>query len=259
MARTRICILGESPLVEEYASLCMNKGFEVCLRINPQGAKETQPKIPRGARKVVRPPKNVNLALELTNIGTEAKRKNLVELDALLAPRIPIISSSVTVTVSEQSAWVRRPQRLLGIGAVPSLLEGGLMEFAPSPVTEESILKGADQFAANLGKETAHVYDSVGLVLPRMLCMLVNEAYFALTEDVSLPVEIDTAMKVGTSWPFGPVEWGERIGLSQVVAVMGALYHTLGEDRYRTAPLLRKAAALVGHDVRLPFGNGTSK
>jgi hypothetical protein len=82
MARTRICILGESPLVEEYASLCMNKGFEVCLRINPQGAKETQPKIPRGARKVVRPPKNVNLALELTNIGTEAKRKNLVLLRA---------------------------------------------------------------------------------------------------------------------------------------------------------------------------------
>jgi len=259
MARTRVCILGESPLVEEYASLCLNKGFEVLLRMDPQGAKGGQARIPRGARKVARPPRNVALALELTNISMESKRKNLVELDAVLAPRTPIISSSVTVTVSEQSAWLRHPERVVGIGALPSLLEGGLMEFASSPLTEESILKGADQFAKDLGKEAAHVQDSVGLVLPRTLCTLVNEAYFALTENLALPDEIDTAMKIGTNWPFGPVEWAGRIGVTQVFAVMMALHRTLGDDRYRTAPMLRKAAALAGFDVRIPAGNAPSK
>ncbi|RPH36722.1 3-hydroxybutyryl-CoA dehydrogenase [bacterium] len=259
MARTRVCILGESPLVEEYASLCLNKGFDVCLRLNAEGAREPHPKLPRGARKVSRPPKNVNLALELTNISAESKQRNLVELDAILTPRTPVLSSSVTLTVSEQSAWLRHPQRLVGIGALPSLLEGGLIEFAYSPATDESVLKGADQFARDLGKEPAHVQDSVGLVLPRILCMLVNEAYFALTESVALPDDIDTAMKLGTNYPFGPVEWAERIGLRQVYAVVSALHRTLGEDRYRAAPMLQKAAALSGFDVRIPSRNGLSK
>ncbi len=259
MARTRVCILGESPLVEEYASLCLNKGFDVCLRFNADGAKGTHIKVPRGARKVARPPKNVNLALELTNIGAEAKHRNMAELDAILTPRTPIISSSVTSTVSEQAAMLHHPQRLVGIGALPSLLEGGLMEFAFSSVTDESALKAADQFARDLGKESAHVQDSVGLVLPRILCMLVNEAYFALTENVALPDDIDTAMKLGTNYPFGPVEWADRIGVCQVLAVMMALHRTLGEDRYRAAPLLQKAAALAGLDVRVPSRNGLSK
>ena len=259
MARMRVCILGESPLLEEYASLCLNKGFDVCLRFNAEGSKESHPKVPRGARKVSHPPKNVKLALELTNISAESKHRNLVELDAVLAPRLPIISSSVTATVSEQSALLRHPQRLVGIGALPSLLEGGLIEFAYSPVTDEAALKGAEQFAKDLGKESSRIQDSVGLVLPRILCMLVNEAYFALTENVALPDDIDTAMKLGTNYLFGPVEWAERIGVRQVSAVMMALHRTLGEDRYRAAPMLQKAASLAGFDIRTPARNGLAK
>lgn len=259
MARTRVCILGESPLVEEYASLCLNKGFDVSLRHNADTDKGAHIKVPRGARKVTRPLKNVNLALELTNIGLEAKQRNLSDLDAVLTPRTPIVSSAVTATVSEQAALLHHPQRLVGIGALPSLLEGGLIEFAVSPVTDEATLKSADEFARALGKESAHVQDSVGLVLPRILCMLVNEAYFALTENVALPDDIDTAMKLGTNYPFGPVEWADRIGLRQVLAAMMALHRTLGEDRYRPAPMLQKAAALAGFLARIPARSGMSK
>src|SRR5512146_2169891 len=120
MARTRVCILGESPLVDEYASLCLNKGFEVSVRFNAANEKDSHVKVPRGARKVARPPKNTNFALELTNVVSETKQRNLVELDGILTPRTPIISSSVTISVSEQAALLRHPQRLVGIGALPS-------------------------------------------------------------------------------------------------------------------------------------------
>jgi 3-hydroxybutyryl-CoA dehydrogenase len=245
--------------VEEYASLCLNKGFEVSVRFNAEDGKETPVKPPRGARKVTRPVKSVDLALELTNLHAGAKQKNLLELDQALAPRTPIISSSVTLTVCEQAALVRHPERLVGIGALPSLLEGALLELAASPLTSEAALKAADQFAKDLGKEQAHVQDCVGLVLPRILCSLANEAYFALTENVALQADIDTAMKLGTNYPFGPVEWAERIGVRQVHAVMAALHRTLGDDRYRAAPLLQRAAALAVHGVREPARNGSAK
>ena len=238
-ARNHICILGESPLVEEYASLCLNTGFDVQVRINSDSSTT---KLPKGARSISKVNKSFQVGLELTNISLDVKRKNLVELDKTLHSKAPILSSAVTVSVTEQSRWVKHPARLLGISALPSLLEKRLVELgAPSP-TSEPALSAAQTFLKSLGKEVALVQDCVGMVLPRILCMLVNEAYFAMREGVATGRDIDSAMKLGTNYPYGPVEWGDRIGIGQVQAVVEALYRHYGEDRYRVAPMLRQAA-----------------
>jgi 3-hydroxybutyryl-CoA dehydrogenase len=233
-----IFILGESPLVEEYSVLCLNKKQSVTMQLNTGGTA----KLPKGAKKAATPPKSVTLALELTNTSAEAKKKNLTLLDRLLGPGIPILSSSVTITVAEQSTWIKHPQRLIGIGALPSLLEGSLIEFAPARTTNENIITMARNFAKMLSKESAIVRDSIGLVMPRILCMLANEAYFAMMEGVADGNDIDTAMKLGTNYPSGPVEFARKIGVRHVHAVLSALYSHFGEDRYRIAPLLHQAA-----------------
>jgi 3-hydroxybutyryl-CoA dehydrogenase len=87
------------------------------------------------------------------------------------------------------------------------------------------------------------VQDSVGLVMPRILCALANEACFAIMEGVAEANDIDTAMKLGTNYPSGPVVWAGRIGWSQVLAVLKGLHGYFGEDRYRPAPLLQRMAA----------------
>ena len=74
--------------------------------------------------------------------------------------------------------------------------------------------------------------------------MLINEAAFALMEQIASPEDIDVAMKLGTNYPFGPIEWGKQIGFKNVIAVIEALHEDLQEDRYRTAPLLKQLALL---------------
>ena len=234
-AKPPILLVGESPLVEEYASLCHNKGFAVSVRPNPEFARVA---IPAGIRRVSKPARTFKLAVELTNIDHETKTRNLVELDKALGPTATIISSSVTVSVSEQSAWITKPGRLVGIGAFPSLLQNGLVEFSASGLTEHSSRKVAEEFCGSIGKEFAFVADSIGMVLPRILSMLANEAFFALSEKVATGTDIDTAMKLGTNYPLGPVDWAERIGIRQVHAVVQALYRSFNEDRYRPSPLL---------------------
>jgi 3-hydroxybutyryl-CoA dehydrogenase len=66
--------------------------------------------------------------------------------------------------------------------------------------------------------------------------MIINEAYLALGEGVSTPEEIDTAMKLGTNYPFGPIEWGSHIGLQNVVTLLHKL--SVVQPRYTPADLL---------------------
>jgi 3-hydroxybutyryl-CoA dehydrogenase len=73
-----------------------------------------------------------------------------------------------------------------------------------------------------------------------VLALLVNEAAFALSEGVARARDIDLAMKKGTNYPFGPLEWADEIGIDQIIAILLGLQRELGEDRYRPAPLLRK-------------------
>lgn len=236
---TRICIFGESPLVEEYAALMLNRGCAVHGRLNEATRRPVQ--LPRGVRKVARAVRAVDAGLELTNTNGELKRKNLVELDRVLPPRIPLLSSAITVSLAEQAGWVQHPRRLVGLAALPSFLEGSLVELSVTGATDEKSAGAVIDLFRSLGKETAMVADTVGMVLPRIACMLANEAYFAMMEGVAPAREIDTAMKLGTNYPRGPVEWAGKIGLDQVQAVLAALHATFGEDRYRVAPLLLRS------------------
>lgn len=79
-------------------------------------------------------------------------------------------------------------------------------------------------------------------VSARILAVLVNEAASAVAEGVASPYAIDTAMRLGTNYPSGPLEWGERIGLPHVVRTLDALHARVPDGRYRVAPLLRELA-----------------
>jgi len=240
---TTLCIFGESPLVEEYAVRCIAKGLSVHARFNANG-NNAAAMMPKGAKGVKKASAVASLALELTNTSAESKRKNLVELDKTLPPQTLILTSSVTTTVAEQTTWVRHADRIVGIAALPSLLDGELIEFALPPHHESFAITRAKEFASWLGKDATFVQDSIGMVLPRIICMLANEACFAMAEGVATSSDIDTAMKYGTNYPRGPVEWTEKIGSRHVFAVMHALAESFGEDRYRVAPLLQRSALL---------------
>jgi 3-hydroxybutyryl-CoA dehydrogenase len=103
--------------------------------------------------------------------------------------------------------------------------------------------------------EAAGVQVAVGRdVVTRILAMIINEAAFALGEGVASAADIDTAMKLGTNYPHGPLEWADRIGLQLVVDVLRSLQASLGEERYRPAPLLLRMVESVAAGA--PSGRG---
>ena len=79
----------------------------------------------------------------------------------------------------------------------------------------------------------------------RVLAAIVNEAASAVADGVAAPRAVDTAMRLASNWPEGPIAWGERIGLASVVHTLDALHAAVPDGRYRVTPLLR-ALAMTG-------------
>lgn len=79
------------------------------------------------------------------------------------------------------------------------------------------------QFAEACGKSCIRVPDTVGMIRPRIVAMIINEAWMAFEENVSTPGEIDIAMKMGTNYPLGPFEWTKWIGREALLTLLQKL------------------------------------
>jgi len=90
-----------------------------------------------------------------------------------------------------------------------------------------------------IGKKIIQVKDEPGLVAATIIVMIINEAYFAWGENVSSKEDIDTAMKLGTNYPYGPFEWAVRIGINNIFNLLHQL--SLTDKRYQPAPALIEA------------------
>ena len=124
-----------------------------------------------------------------------------------------------------------------GEGLAHHLLPGsGLVEVADHEDREE-----AERRAAAAGLHCEFVQEAPGMVLGRIVCCLVNEAAFAIGEGVGSAEDVDAGLQLGLNYPRGTVAWGESIGLERVLATIDALWEDRHEERYRAAPLLRRA------------------
>jgi len=138
----------------------------------------------------------------------------------------PVIINSVISSLSELNA----PSNFHRINGWVSFLKRSLWEVASN---DEPALQGLMSY---LGYEYKVVKDEPGFVAARVVSMIINEAYFALEQQVSSKNEIDIAMKLGTNYPFGPFEWGEKIGLTNINKLLSKLNET--DQRYKVCSAL---------------------
>ena len=154
-----------------------------------------------------------------------------------LPEQSPIFVQTADVALSEYLPQALDP-RIIGFDglfAASSFLTLQKHEWLSSQTQTQ-----AEDLLAVAGFRWEWAEESPGLVLPRILTQLVNEAAFVFQDGIAEAETIDMAMKLGVNYPQGPLEWGAQIGYEKVLAILDHLYAEFHEDRYRACSLLRK-------------------
>lgn len=161
---------------------------------------------------------------------------NRIEKLSALLPALVIVNA-VTPTLKE----IGRP--FVRINAWPGFATRKLHELvAPDEATKQQL--------ATLYKEIDCDYrlapDVPGMISARVVAGIINEAWYTWEENVSTKEEIDIAMRLGTNYPLGPFEWGERIGLGQITGLLWSL--SKKDARYTPSKALQGAVKALKCD-----------
>jgi 3-hydroxybutyryl-CoA dehydrogenase len=125
---------------------------------------------------------------------------------------------------------------LFGMNCLPSFINRSLVEFSAYDEANKQVI---DKLCSGLGWEFKIVSDRVGMVTPRIVLMIINEAFYTLQEGTASEKDIDESMKLGTNYPFGPFEWCEKIGIAEVYETLDSLYLDTHDERYKICSLLK--------------------
>jgi 3-hydroxybutyryl-CoA dehydrogenase len=149
-----------------------------------------------------------------------------------------VIVGSVKVQLEELYAELgARPTcTIIGMNALPTFIDRPLLECCATHEIDQVVAK---EKLKELGLETRFVKSRVGLVTPRIVCMIINEAYYTVQEGTASREDIDLGMKLGTAYPKGPFEWSQEIGIDHVYETLEALYQDTKDERYKICPLLK--------------------
>jgi len=143
----------------------------------------------------------------------------------------PVFINAVNYSLGETGTSFIR------INAWPTMLKRDITEVAIHEPSQKAILENVFR---HLHWNYQLVPDVPGMITPRVIAMIINEAYYTLEQEVSTRDEIDIAMKLGTNYPMGPFEWGQKIGLKNIYSLLYKLSSL--EPRYLPSPLLKEEA-----------------
>lgn len=181
-----------------------------------------------------------DLVIEAASENKSIKFEIFRQLDQVVKPQAILATNTSSISITEIAANTARPQNVVGMHFMNPVPVMKLVEGIEGLETSSQTFEIIETVAQKMGKVFVRAKDMPGFAVNRILMPMINEAVYALHEGIASAKDIDTAMKLGTNQPMGPLELADFIGLDTCLAIMEVLHEGLGDTKYRACPLLRQ-------------------
>jgi 3-hydroxybutyryl-CoA dehydrogenase len=181
-----------------------------------------------------------DLVIEAATENEQVKKSILKDLCPHLKPDAIIATNTSSISITRLAAVTDRAGHFIGMHFMNPVPVMELVELIRAITTEEDTFQAVYQVTVKMGKVPVSAEDFPAFIVNRILLPMLNEAIYTLYEGVGSVESIDTAMKLGTHHPMGPLELADFIGLDTCLAIMNVLHEGLADTKYRPCPLLVK-------------------
>ena len=197
----------------------------------------------------------LDLIVESATEDEQVKHKIFADLKPHLAPHTILTTNTSSISITRLASATGRPEHFMGFHFMNPVPVIPLVELIRGIATSDETFQAMKEVVVRLGKTAANAEDFPAFIVNRILLPMINEAIYTLYEGVGTVESIDTAMKLGTRHPMGPLELADFIGLDVCLAIMNVLHEGLADTKYRPCPLLVKyvEAGWLGRKTRRGF------
>ncbi|MGA2526382.1 MAG: 3-hydroxyacyl-CoA dehydrogenase NAD-binding domain-containing protein [Smithellaceae bacterium] len=260
----KLCVLGAGLMGNGIAQICAQAGYEVFMRDIEQrfidgGMNTIRKNLNRDVEKGkitkdqmdsilgrIKPTLDLqeaagkaDIVVEVVIEIMEVKKKVYQELEEIVPKHCLFFTNTSGLSITEMAAITRRPDRFIGTHFFNPVPVMRLLEIIRGHQTSEETLQIAKAWGKKIGKEVVVVKEAPAFVVNRILCSMINEAFFVLDEGLAAAEDIDKAMMLGCNHPIGPLALADLIGLDTQLRITEGMHRELG-DKYRPAQYLRK-------------------
>jgi len=264
MGVRNICVLGAGLMGNGIAQVCAQVGYTVSMRDIEQrflddGMNTIKKNLARSVEKQKISQENMNatlsritpmldlkeaakgadLMIEAIPEIMQLKKETFEQLDKICPAHTILASNTSGLSISEMASATKRPEKCVGMHFFNPVPVMRLVEIIRGLRTSDETLNVVLEVGKKVGKETIVVKESPGFCVNRILCPMINEAFFTLDEGIASAEDIDKGMVLGCNHPIGPLALADMIGLDTVLHILEDFQKTLG-DKYRPSPLLTK-------------------
>ena len=260
----KVCVLGAGLMGNGIAQVCAQAGYEVTMRDIEQrfvdgGMNSIKKNLNRDMEKGkitkeqmesvlgrIKPTLDLKEAATGADIVVEVvievmdvKKKVYAELEEIVPKHCLFFTNTSGLSITEMASVTKRPDKVIGTHFFNPVPVMKLLEIICCYQTSTETLETAKAWGKKIGKEVIIVKEAPAFVVNRILCVMLNEAFYVLDQGLASAEDIDKGMMLGCNHPIGPLALADLVGLETLLRIMDDMYRELG-DKYRPAPLLRK-------------------
>ncbi|MBN1662782.1 MAG: 3-hydroxybutyryl-CoA dehydrogenase [Deltaproteobacteria bacterium] len=259
-----VCVLGAGLMGNGIAQICAQAGYQVALRDIEQrfidgGMNTIKKNLGRDVEKGKRTQEemkavlgrikptldlaeaagNADIVVEVVIEVMDVKKKVYGELETIVPAHCLFFTNTSGLSITEMAAITKRPERFIGTHFFNPVPVMRLLEIIRGYETSDETLAIASEWGKKIGKDVIVVKEAPAFAVNRVLCTMINEAFYALDEGIASAEDIDKGMVLGCNHPMGPLALADLVGNDTLLHVIEGMHRELG-DKYRPAPILQK-------------------